>query len=241
MSSRLDHCLRLLPLGFWWFFVIWMTVGFFTALLGVRMPPSMRWADAWSILLGLILTYFWMVEKTGVRTTRLSFLLVFCLSSGIEILGSNTGFPFGSYYYTDRFSSLFFGTDHWTGIPFIIPVAWIVLCLNSFYVARQITRNRDFPTACLLGGSLMMLTDLNLEAVAWYMRGYEEAYWRWNSESVPVQNYLSWFACGTLFLILCPLRNLKATGTDWRPLAILISYNLVFFAHRVAYWLSKQS
>lgn len=230
-------------LFFWGFFLIWISVGFVTALGGVSMPRWMYWADAWTMILATIITYLWMIEIYGVRKTRLTFLIILLASGLIELIGTNTGWPFGFFKYTDRFSAVLHLPFAENGLALIIPFAWAVLCLNAFYVGSQIIHWKNKWLAVILAGLITMLTDLNLESVAWYMRGYDQAYWRWYTDgtftqiaqAVPARNFIAWFICTVIFLYLCPLKTLPPLKVNHKPLIILLAFNLLFIAHRAHY------
>ncbi|MDZ4743129.1 MAG: carotenoid biosynthesis protein [Verrucomicrobiota bacterium] len=242
MSDK-KSILQKINLFFWGFFIIWVCVGFLTALAGMKMPRWMYWADAWTMVLATIITYFWMSELYGITKTRISFIIILVCSGVIEYIGTNTGWPFGFFKYTDRFSSLFFFPFGQNGIAVIIPFAWAILCLNAYYVSNQILGWRNHWAACILAGIMTMLTDINLEPVAWYMRGFDQAYWRWYTDgqftqiaqTIPIKNYISWFILTVIFLRLCPLKREYPEKTNWKPFIILLAFNLLFIAHRIHY------
>ncbi|MDK3156663.1 carotenoid biosynthesis protein [Kamptonema cortianum] len=233
---------------FWLFFIVWISVGIAAALAGQTMPRWMHWADAWTMILATIITYLWMIDLHGVRKTRICFAIILIASGLIEFIGTNTGFPFGHFKYTERFSATINLPFAPNGLAIIIPFAWAVLCLNAWFLAGQILKWRNRWAICALAGVITMLTDVNLEAVAWYMRGFDEAYWRWYADgtftqiaqTVPVQNYIAWFVLTVIFLALCPLQMAAPAKTNWKPLVILAAFNLLFLAHRIHYtWLME--
>ncbi len=243
-----NELLQKISLFFKGFFIIWISVGFVAALSGVTMPRWMYWADAWTMILAVIITYFWMCDLFGVTKTRITFLIIMIASGVIEYIGTNTGWPFGFFKYTERFSAVMHLPFGQNGLSMIIPFAWTVLCLNAWYLANQILRWRNRWAACVLAGFITMLTDINLENVAWYMRGFDQAYWRWFTDgtftqiaqTVPVQNYVAWFILTTLFLCLCPLKTAPPQIPHRMPLVILLSFNLLFLAHRIHYhWIKE--
>ena len=101
----------------------------------------------------------------------------------IEWIGVISGFPFGTYYYTDRLGFALLG------VPILIGINWAWISIGAkqiVYLAR--IKNKWLQAVGV--GLIIMLFDILLEPVA---IGLE--WWVWPN-GVGLANYLSWFAIG---------------------------------------------
>ena len=192
-------------------------------------------SDAIWMVLAAVNAYFWVVASEGLRTARKWGAIILVGSAVLEWIGAKTGFPFGPYVYTDRIGLRLAGV-----LPFTIPLAWfIIITCSRAMVLRAFPRANSWQLA--LGvGTLALLTDLNLEFVAWKVR----AYWIWYPDQLPtpawppIQNYASWFLAAMVFsLCLREDRMISPERSSWKPWIILGSMNLIFFAVHVVRWL----
>ena len=106
--------------------------------------------------------------------------LAFVIGMLAEVLGVNTGFPFGSYYYTEKFG--------WQiiGVPLIIGFNWVLLSYCCGLLVQDYIKTDLWKV--LFASALMLLIDLLLEPFA-----IRHRFWVWQSVTPPLQNYLSWF------------------------------------------------
>ena len=127
-------------------------------------------------------------------------------------------------------------------LPVAIPLAWLTILLCGRYVTLWL-----FPAAArwqiALGVAFVaVLTDINLEFIAWKVR----AYWIWYPHLraappswPPVQNYLSWFVLSFGLAWLLPPNyrmRLRAPGVT-RPLVVLSVMNGLFLLVHTVRWL----
>ncbi len=250
--SRVVSWLEPLPEFAWVLFLIWSAVGALvvpfeigeTALRARIGNPGLREAavlllhvsDAIWILLGAVNVYFHAVRAEGLGVARRWAAIILVGSGCLEWIGTTTGFPFGPYRYTDNFGWRLGGV-----LPLAIPLAWLVVLLCGRYITLWL-----FPAASrwqiALGvACAALLTDANLEFVAWKVR----AYWVWYPQLrgpvpdwPPTQNYASWFALSFALAWLLPpnyqLRT-RAPGVG-RPLTILLVMNGIFALVHAARW-----
>jgi putative membrane protein len=158
-------------------------------------------------------------EAWGRRATVITLAVVAVLTFGVEWLGSQTGFPFGSYHYTDLLQIQLFD------VPLLIPLAWLMMLAPSWAVAQQISaRFGDGWRARLafIGISALAMTawDLYLDPqmVGW-------GFWVWDQPGayfgIPLVNYAGWLATSGLVTALVRPARVPA-----RPL--LIIYGVVW-------------
>jgi putative membrane protein len=114
-----------------------------------------------------------MTMKSGI-----AFGIIFVGTWAIEALGVATGFPFGSYLYTDVLG--------WKvlGVSLVIPFAWVSVISSS-----------DAVVGHFFGKSSIILVALFATIFDFFLEFAAEAldYWHWGSMPPPLSNYLSWF------------------------------------------------
>lgn len=166
--------------------------------IGLRSP----WAD-WMILLTpvhLLLTFGLLFFYSN-RSERLkaSLLAIFALGLAVEILGVNTGLPFGAYVYLEGLGPKVMET------PWLIGLNWALLSLATGSFASQFLVDGTRLQRALLASGLMLALDVLMEPVA-----HAHRLWLFAGGVAPWQNYASWavvaFAAQWL-LGTAPLRN----------------------------------
>ncbi|MCS7068104.1 MAG: carotenoid biosynthesis protein [Meiothermus sp.] len=151
----------------------------------VRIPVPL-WPEGFPLIslvqMGLIslAALWWGYAQVGARIGLLC-ALAFGLGLGVELLGSQTGLPFGRYTYQGA------PPPTLLGVPLIVPLGWFALVLSAHVLAG----GRPWLT-----GLLVVAWDLGLEALM-----PAQGYWTWQDPhplwyGAPVQNYLAWFAVG---------------------------------------------
>ena len=157
---------------------------------------------------------------------------------GIEFIGLQTSFPFGTYVYAGDLGPTIFG------VPFVIPLAWSMMAYPCLLAAQRLSTT-NLGTA-LLGGWLLAAWDLFLDP---QMVG--EGYWTWTDAGwalpgipgIPLQNYLGWLLAAIVLMFLLN-RLPRKFSSDGVPTVLLtwvfassIVANLLFFDRpAVALW-----
>ena len=109
-----------------------------------------------------------------------AFLAAYLIGFAVEVVGVNTGIPFGAYWYLDALGMKLAKT------PLLIGVNWLILIAGTNAIASG-TSLSSLGKA-LLGALFMVGLDLLIEPVAPEMN-----MWAWDAELVPIQNYIAWF------------------------------------------------
>ena len=122
-------------------------------------------------------------ERVGWARTAGLAAFAFLAGWGAELLGSHTGFPFGSYSYAGAPGPLLLG------VPLIVPLGWFALTL----AATRLAGGRP-----VLAGGLLALWDVGLEPLM-----TTQGFWTWSDPhplwaGAPLQNFLGWWAVGGL-------------------------------------------
>ncbi|MBL8049334.1 MAG: carotenoid biosynthesis protein [Chthonomonas sp.] len=108
-----------------------------------------------------------------------------------ELVGLYTGYPFGTYTYTDQWwPTIPLGESH--RFPLILPFAWAMIV----GAAGSLAGGRAW-----LGGLIAALIDLPMEHAMTEVFGY----WKWTPPGplfgAPVLNFFGWWAVGWLALL----------------------------------------
>jgi hypothetical protein len=123
---------------------------------------------------------------------RLFFFLLLTAVIGffIEVIGVKTQMIFGTYHYGEAL-----GTKQWE-VPLMIGINWSLLIFSIGSAVEKL--NSNIWTRCLLGAILMILIDILIEPVA-----IKLGYWSWDSNIIPLQNYLAWGTISFALFYLC--------------------------------------
>ena len=188
-----------------WLILIIQSVG--VILLGST------WSDSFVFLtpvnLSIIAILFFLVSD--VPKSYAHYFMPALLGWLIEVLGTNTGFPFGEYAYSDILGPSLFGT------PVMIGVLWCVLIRSAYDLMGYITSSLFFKS--ILTGLSMVSLDVIIEPVA-----IELNFWQWTEPEVPMENYLTWFVCSALFAGLTDKGAAKNPLSHWIWIAMILFF-----------------
>lgn len=148
------------------------------------------------------------------RRILVLFLLVAVIGYSVEVIGVSTGFPFGNYSYGANLGLKILD------VPLVIGLNWAVLVFSIGASLNKIYHSVLIKSA--IGACLMTLFDFLLEPIA-----IRSDYWKWESISIPIQNYISWFVI-SFFLFLMVYRYVKTIDNKIGIWVFLIQ--LVFFS-----------
>lgn len=121
-------------------------------------------------------------------------ILIFAAGFAVELMGVRTGRIFGEYYYGSNLGFLL------KGIPVIIGVNWLILCLATAHISNLFTENIYLKSA--LASAFMVFIDFFIEQLAPAFN-----FWFWKNDVIPLQNYLAWFIISFFFQFM--IWNLK--------------------------------
>jgi lycopene beta-cyclase len=137
----------------------------------------------------------------------------------VEVIGSRTGIPFGSYAYTEVLKPQILH------VPVVIPLAWLMMIPPSWGIAAALAPDGSPLAQALIAGGAFMAWDLFLDP---QMTKWD--YWRWKRPGgyfgIPWVNFLGWFATAALVTLLLRPSNLPV-----KPLAII--YLVTWFLQSV--------
>lgn len=110
------------------------------------------------------------------------FSIAFIIGMIIEIIGVQTGFPFGVYHYTELLSISILG------VPLLIGVNWFLLSYGIISLLNWQRQDFSYVVKSIIGALLMTGMDVLIEPFA-----IKHKLWVWESSEVPLENYISWF------------------------------------------------
>jgi uncharacterized membrane protein len=175
-----------------------------------------RDAVSWSIvLLGAGVSVSSAGVSRGWRTGLGVLVVVPVLAVVAEALGLSTGFPYGRYSYSDALGPTVLG------VPFLVPLAWLMMAWPSWVLAVRLTAGvrpgrRPLLRVCL-AAYVFAAWDVVLDPQL-----VQAGYWRWvfpspglpGIDTVPLTNLAGWLLAG---LVLMPLLGLLVARTAGPP------------------------
>jgi putative membrane protein len=152
--------------------------------------------DTLTVLIVVVVAAAWLCSAASTRGATVFAVLALATvlgGFGVEVLGVHTGFPFGSYRYTDSLGTRLFG------VPIVIAGAWPMLAWPAAVAARHLARG--YPARVLIGAWALTAWDVFLDP-----QMVADEHWRWRHPSlhlpgvpdVPLTDYLGWFAVALL-------------------------------------------
>ena len=149
----------------------------------------------------LLLSVVYLITSDKVKRPLL-YALPALMGFLVEMLGTNTGFPFGEYSYSSILGPGLLGT------PFLIGVLWWVLLRSFNDVFSRISSNKTIISLATALG--MLLLDIFIEPVAIGI-----GFWEWQAAEVPLENYMAWFVLSFVFTRLTMDGQVKNPMSKW--------------------------
>jgi putative membrane protein len=154
----------------------------------------------------------------GLGATLKLVLVVLPAAWAVEFVGSRTGFPFGSYDYTQALQ------PQLLGVPLLIPLAWLMMLPAAWAIAEMLVGRGRSPASRFrfLGLAALAFTAWDLfldpQMVSW-------GYWIWENPGgyfgIPWVNFAGWilsaFLIGALVFGLLP----QTLRLPHRPLLVI--------------------
>lgn len=181
-------------------------------IIGMALPVTQPYFQIFTpfhllICLGILLSFH--------KDWSIQFLLfaagAFLLGFGFEVLGVQTGFPFGNYTYGPVLGVQL------VEVPLMIGINWLLLVYLTGVLFLKV---KNDILAAVFASLVMVFIDILIEPVAVALD-----FWSWAGNVIPFSNYLGWFAVA--FLIQLGYRKLRFKKDN--PLALVLLLNLVAF------------
>jgi putative membrane protein len=139
----------------------------------------------------------------GVRTGLGVLLLVAVTAVAVEAPGLATGFPYGRYSYSDALGPTLLG------VPFLVPLAWLMMAWPSWVMAERLARpvrasGRPVVRVAVAAG-IFAAWDVVLDP-----QMVQAGYWTWahprpglpGIDTVPLTNLGGWLLAGAVLMTL---------------------------------------
>jgi bisanhydrobacterioruberin hydratase len=169
-------------------FLYLLTAMYIAGFIGLQMPQVsqiFRFLTPFNLIFSLgILLYF---HKEWNRNFLIFSILAFSVGFFVEVIGVYTGVVFGKYHYEKLLGFKIFG------VPPVIGCNWLLLiyCVGSFHSKF----NQPIYQKVFSGAVLLTMLDFLIEPVA-----IKLGMWTWETEQIPIQNYIAWFFVSALLL-----------------------------------------
>lgn len=118
----------------------------------------------------------------------------------LQIIGTNTSFPFGPYSYSDRLGFKVLST------PVFMGLFWATIAYGAANLVQRLPA-RAWVRA-ITGGIILSIFDFMLEPFA-----IQFGLWQWATPNAapPAQNYFAWFVAGSIAVYLLMPQRVKST------------------------------
>ncbi len=194
---------------------------------------GMRHGAALQIGLGAAAVFAFGVATLGLGRTAIFFVVSTTLSLAAELVGTGTGWPFGSYTYGDAL-----GPKVLERVPVAIPLSWFSLGLTSYVLARlvldRLGRDSAGVAAIALGVWIFVVWDLALDP-AMAAPAMPLRFWTWHQTGpyfgMPLQNLAGWTATAAAFTTVSRL----LWRTDVPIARVRSGFPIVMYAVNVAF------
>ena len=159
---------------------------------------SLRDVVSWTIvLLGATLSVVHAGVSRGAQTGVAVLALVAVVAIAFEAVGLGTGFPYGTYTYSDQLGPTLLG------VPFLVPLAWLMMAWPSWVLATVLT-GRRLPRI-LVATYVFAAWDVLLDP-----QMVDAGYWTWahpepglpGIDTVPLTNLGGWLLAGLVLMTL---------------------------------------
>jgi putative membrane protein len=155
-----------------------------------------RDAVSWAIVvLGSALSLVHAGLSRGRRCAAALLLFVGVTAVAFEAVGLATGFPYGEYRYGEALGPTLLG------VPFLVPLAWLMMAWPSYLLAEQLARRR--ATRIAVAAAVFAAWDVVLDP-----QMVQAGYWTWahpqpglpGIDTVPLTNLAGWLLAGAVLM-----------------------------------------
>jgi len=130
----------------------------------------------------------------GIRRAVSAAFTVVCFTWVLELVGSNTGVPFGTYDYSTLLQPQI------VGVPLVVPFAWFAMAIPAREVVRALGARRGWQRV-LFGAAALTAWDVFLDP-----QMVAEGYWLWATDGwyrgIPLTNYVGWMIGGAVVMTI---------------------------------------
>lgn len=201
----------------------------------LHLAANEGWFDSLALLLVVASTVTSLAGQLPAQNVALAAAIVATMGGIIHMIGALTGIPFGPITYTENAGVKLFG-----GLPWFMPLLWIVVIFNARGVSRLILR--PWRKLRVYGYWLIGLTALltlvfvlGMEPFVTHVRHY----WIWHPTKLsvdwygtPLTDFLGWVVAALLILAFSTPALMKKRPSrsypEYHPLIVWISIEILF-------------
>ena len=154
------------------------------------------------------------VNHTDWKRTWWLFPLTAIAGFLVEVMGVNTGFPFGNYQYGSVLGIKMMET------PLMIGVNWLILIYGANSISSHF-RIKSAAARVILASCLMVILDFIIEPVAVHY-----SFWTWEASTIPLSNYIAWFVVS---IFISAAWNLSKVTLNTNIGVLVFIAQIVFF------------
>ena len=193
------------------FFISFYAIGLAGMVLPFSFPLFLKLIP-FALLLSFFAIFLFHEQKIDLKTIVV-FAIIFLAGFFVEVIGVNTGVIFGEYSYGEGLGYKLFNT------PLMMGINWVLMIYLSSSLVSQL--NIKPILSVFLASASMIIYDLVTEQVAPVFD-----MWSWTGNSVPIQNYISWFLIAVVFHLLLKIFKIN-TNNALAPLIYICQF--IFF------------
>ena len=191
------------------------------------------------ILLGTVAALLHSAPRFGTGRAVAVALLASLVALSSELGGTNIGFPFGPYHYTEMLGYRIAGD-----VPYPIPISWYYMLYGSLAICARLMTADDSSRArwkwALVGGAFLTAWDVPMEV---QMTNVLPVHWVWDLDKMPawmpgflgdpifygmpLTNWVGWYVTG---VIVARLMLWLVPPTVWKRTVAPSSFPLVLYA-----------
>lgn len=187
--------------------VIFYTVG----TVGLLLPEKKEYFLSLSFFnLTLSFVILVLARKKNLFLFFIFLIICFIVGFSAELIGTRTGWLFGSYYYGNNLGYKIYG------VPVVIGLNWGILIVTSASIANLFKFSNTVKV--ILSVLLMILLDYLMEPVA-----IKSDFWHWKNETIPIYNYISWGLIALPLQIIYFKFKIVETNIVFNALFIILS------------------
>lgn len=189
--------------------IIFSTIALTTFLAGpppewlAREPAQTIYRWGWRlsgpsyVILGAIAIFLHARVRFGLAKAVKLFAAGTLISLAVELLGTSTGIPFGSYSYTTLLGYRIGGL-----VPFPIPLSWFYMVYASLAIVSRIFQADHSEKTkwvwAVTAGAVLTAWDVAMDPAM----SRATAHWVWETRGffygMPITNWLGWFLTGSI-------------------------------------------
>ena len=190
--------------------IIFHTVGLVGFIMPILQPVFLKLVP-WHLMFMFIIVFLSHHDLS--RKFLFYIIIIFILGYAAEWTGVNRHLLFGNYTYGKTL-----GIKP-SGVPLIISINWFLLTYSAGVLMQRFRLHIVFKV--ILGAAFLVLLDLLIEPVA-----IRFDYWHWATTTVPLMNYICWFALGCIMLLIFEIFHFKKQNT---AAIVFLAVQFVFF------------